>query len=600
MNNWHYIVSFAFLLAVFLTWKEFKRINRSRLGLRLLSSVLALASLVSLVISSTHKEKGHHHDEWVLLTDGFSTDSVSSFLQNHPEEIPVYFMDKNLAEQTKKFHSKWMNDPVLIPNEEKPSLIHLFGEGLNKSDLQSLGPASVVFHAPATPYAGFSAAGWLPAVQAGDPFIVQGKFENPFAGPIKLSLKGISATEDSVFVSGGKNTEFELVANPKLIGRTLYQLIAVSGRDTLANEPVPVEIKAPQSFQILLLASSPGFENKFLKNWLSQKGYELTVRTTTSKNKYNRQFLNVPKSNAETITPAYLDKFRLVIANGGELAAISKNELEAIRMQVESKGLGLLVRTDSGENKTSFYSKNFPVYHTKRPAPQSIIISNKESDTTHFTLPMENPLCIKFVQGTQALIHDSHSEIVASRELYGSGIIEVTSIGETYSLVLSGNMRDYADLWSLLLQKASGTTSSVASWRSSPATGYPDEPTQLDLETDDTGLPKAKADQSDFYLRQNSLLPFQWQGTFWPQHTGWQHADASQQSSYYWYTYNKRDWKKTTALQKTNDTKEYVSSHPVILKGYQTSATEILVKLRLYFFLLFILCCGFLWAEQKI
>jgi hypothetical protein len=42
-----------------------------------------------------------------------------------------------------------------------------------------------------------------------------------------------------------------------------------------------------------MLSASPDFESKFLKNWLSENGYAVALRSAISKDKFNSEYINI-------------------------------------------------------------------------------------------------------------------------------------------------------------------------------------------------------------------------------------------------------------------------------------------------------------------
>jgi hypothetical protein len=66
---------------------------------------------------------------------------------------------------------------------------------------------------------------------------------------------------------------------------------------------IPVFVESQATLKVLILSSSPDFENKFLKNWLFENQYVCAVRSAISKNKFSTEFLNSTKINLDQITP---------------------------------------------------------------------------------------------------------------------------------------------------------------------------------------------------------------------------------------------------------------------------------------------------------
>jgi hypothetical protein len=100
---------------------------------------------------------------------------------------------------------------------------------------------------------------------AGDRFKVQGTFNNTLSNDVKLVLKGLNTNLDSIVVPKNTFNEFELTTIPKHLDRSVYYVVALNGKDKLETGDIPLEVIQPKKLRVLMLASSPDFELKFLK-----------------------------------------------------------------------------------------------------------------------------------------------------------------------------------------------------------------------------------------------------------------------------------------------------------------------------------------------
>ena len=298
MISWYHIIIIgACLLLLFLLWNEIVRENRSRVVWRVIASVVAVASLTGMALLMVDKRDtpGPVPGEVVLVTAGFHPDSLKNFFEREGKNIPVYATGQPELHQLQNILATLITDVSFFSGEHAPGVVHVFGNGLTADELQLLNPVPISVHFPNLAPV-IHSVHWTKKIHTGEYLIVQGMFDNHSPKEVKLFLRGLNTTVDSAVVPANSLHDFELQTVPKLTGRAVYALIAVSGKDTLENEPVPVEVEPVDKLNILMLASSPGFENKFLKTWLSQHGYAITTLTAISKNKYDRQFLNTPKA----------------------------------------------------------------------------------------------------------------------------------------------------------------------------------------------------------------------------------------------------------------------------------------------------------------
>jgi len=602
MLTWDTInIILCVLLLAFLCWKEWRRLNRSRLILRLAASLLAVVSLACLALPLTTKIKATNRKEKkaVLLTEGFDKDSVNSFLLKN-SNIPVYALTNTIINAYKNYKIQFLSAADITSFNKQVTDIHIFGYGLDKEALKVLSSSSVVFH-PAKAMDGITFVNWRHKIKAGDQLRVQGNFLNSSANEIKLILSGYGVNLDTAIIPAHKNQHFQLAAVPKQFGKAVFALTALAGKDTLERDPVPFETEQPGNLKMLLLSASPNFENKFLKSWLSQNNYALVVRTTISKNKYQKIFINTPGVDFNSITASFLYGFDLVIADAGELTAISKAELAAIETQVVQNGLGLIVKADSASVKNYFYSRPFPIIGHSDSNQKTLSVYIPVSNRYAIVSISERPAYIRPQPGTKSLIEDKQFNTLVGSAIYGSGKLIYTTLNNTFTWMLSGDNKTYQTFWSYLLENATAKTIADKSWTVTPAYPYADKAVEINYSDNNTATPQVQAGADFVHLVQDPDLPFQWQGSYWPQKSGWQPLLSENANTFWWYAYSANDWKAMSVSQKIKATLECnTADAPERLKA---AGQDILVPVpvsKKYFFIIFLCCAGFLWIEKKL
>jgi acyl-CoA hydrolase len=591
----------SLLLLVFLIWKEYKRSNRGRLVWRILTTIGSIASLIciALPISYPAKSSVASTNDAILLTEGFNNDSVAAFLQNR-KNIPVYTYNASLTDAGKY-------QAVLLTSSDTLSglRLHVFGYGLDKDQLSVLKLPFVFYPSPIE---GFTSVYWPEKIHTGESLLVQGRYKNTSRSSIKITLSSYRTTVDSVIVPAATEQQFTLATIPKQLGRAVFTLAVIDKKDTLQKEPVPVQIEKGEPVHVLVLASSPDFENRFVKNWLSEKGYSVLVRTAVSKNRFNKEYLNIPETSADRISAALLDKFDIIIADASELAMISKGELAAVQSHVSQKSTGLIIRSDSAATARSFYSGWFPLSHADS-GKQSVQLSLP--DTSH-DLP---PLSIDHVQfirpqyQARSLLADNRNRSFAAIALYGSGRIILTTLPNSYAWMLSGNNNAYHAVWSELLNAAIPEKTSEETWQVLAPLPKVHTPVTVALKTQASGIPQAEIAGTTIYMQQDPWLPYQWTGTYWPAKSGWQTGIGSNGQPWYWYTYTKEDWQSVEAFQKEQmniaaggESKRNGDQVPAGTQqpgvGDSVNSTRQPVNKR-WFFLVFLFSVAYLWFENK-
>ena len=575
------IPGLCLLLLIFLVWKEVSRTNRHRLWVRLLASVLAVASLALLVIPiSMQKEISDTGiRQAVLLTDGYSPDSLKAFTARQLRAIQVYTED-SLSDIDSNF-----------------SLVHIFGNGLRDADLKRLGNRPIVFH-PTVIDRGITDMHWPQQLRSGERLWLQGSCLHKDTVPVKIILSAFGESLDSVVLQANASNHFALTAVPKQMGKAIDRIIVVSGKDTLQQEPLPVEVIPAKPLQVLVLAASPGFEKKFLQDRLSLHQFGVVARTSISKEKYDKAFLNTAVFSFSQINKALLNKFDVLVTDADEWATLTPAERADIQDAAEGNGLGLIIQTDS--LAPAAYAKQFETYTGLANQPQLLIQLN---DAVHSSagLRIEKPLFIRNLPGIQPLITDAAKHILAAVTLQGRGKLVVTTVPNSYSWLLAGNEKMYDAYWYSLLQqvsKQSDPADVISVGNVWPVTGFP---VSIQVQSHSNTLPYVQAGSETFAVQQNSSLPFQWQLLYWPFTSGWQNFTTSSGLNKAIYVYDTSDWRTVKASEKIRHTKQYIAQQrqlpakSIIQPNY--TATNIPA---ICFLLIFIACCSFLWIERKV
>ena len=264
------IVALCLAILFFLVWKETQRANRPHLFWRIVATTLTVACLAFIVIPVTIKVQGTKvsSGEVIWLSDGYHPDSLKKFLENNQGDFSLYTSDYSVLKSALSYQPIFIAEPALLADSLKPfKALHVFGYGFSKEEIKRLHKIPVIFHAPALP-AGIVAINWVPCIKGGEPLLIRGNFTNAHSAPVKLILNGLHTNLDSLVIPAGKQQGFELRTIPKQRGSAVYSLLALEGKDTTEFENIAVLIDTVRPLKILILAASPDFDNKFLKNWL--------------------------------------------------------------------------------------------------------------------------------------------------------------------------------------------------------------------------------------------------------------------------------------------------------------------------------------------
>jgi hypothetical protein len=589
MEKWIVLISSILLLA-FLCWKEIRRKNKARLRLRLVTSVLAIAALyfIASPISFQRKLDPSNENTAVILTAGFVKDSLTGL-----KNIPAYSNDRSIATGNKNV--KFIPDlEYFSRSQANITRIHILGVGLDQHELEAFRNHKLIFH-PGT-VAGFTSVQWNRYVRSGEKLSVQGYFKSASDRPVKILLRGLSTTLDSAELSGSKS--FELNTTPKLLDKTIYSLIALSGMDTLANEKIPVFIEKKSSLKILMLSSSPDFESKFLKNWLYAERYGLAIRRTISKEKFSTEFLNIGRTSLNRINPAVLENFDILIGDMSSLSELSAAENTAIQNEV-IKGMGLFIRADSTVGG-GFYRRAFTIRTNRAIDPRNLILSWDKQTAKKSSTPSSQVLEIIPRPGEQLLVRDNKNHILASSKLYGAGRLVVSTVPDTYTWMLSNNSAYYSSYWSHILEKAARKSQVENSWAVLNNLPVVHSPVQLQMESSSSIFPSASIDDSHLHLSQNAIQSTRWTAQYWPTKAGWEKIPSGDKDTF-WYVFDDADWLSVRRTQKIQNTTNFISSKRTISQqsGKEIRTYKYTIP-AIYFFIVFLICCGYLWIERKL
>jgi len=574
MGGWHYIfIGLGLTLLAFTCYKEYVRRKKKRLPLRLAASTIAVACLTCLALDITYKKAVYVNSSAVIITDGYNKDSLAALTKNNPG-IPVYTFDDYIAHGSVYY-----------------SALHILGYGLTTDELAMLHDKPIVPH-PTLNVQGISSAGWQQTLQTGERLVVQGSYNNTGNTAVTLQLNGLNTLFDSVTIQAGAQQNFSLSTVPKQAGKAVYSLTALANDKVIEDEFIPVEVTATDSLRALVLASAPGFENRFLKNWLSQNGYAVTVRNATSKDKFEKSFVNTPSASIDKLTAQLLTAYDVLITDAAEFSALTKDEQTAVQTSVEN-GLGLMVKADTVLPSSSFYSTFFPVHSSASSTQQTITLQVNNIALQPATI--EQPMFIQPQRGTQTLSADSAGNAVVSSTVYGLGRLAVTTFNNTYNWVLAGNNNSYNTYWSSILSNIAHRRALLNSVHYTPAMAVVNHPVQITFTSNVN--PQPVINGSVVALRQGVQFPYEWDGIYWPTQTGWQTIALGSDTASF-YVYSNDDWRYARGQQKIYTTYHYAHQRVKPYDAALSSTTDAPVN-KMNFLIGLIVCCVFLWIERK-
>ncbi|MBC7758828.1 MAG: hypothetical protein H7069_08235, partial [Phormidesmis sp. FL-bin-119] len=125
-------------------------------------------------------------------------------------------------------------------------------------------------------------------------------------------------------------------------------------------------------------------------------------------------------------------------------------------------------------------------------------------------------------------------------------------------------------------------------------------PALIQLESSASTIPSASVDNIPLHFSQNTLQSFRWTAEYWPTKAGWQKI-SSGNKDIFWYVFEEKDWQSVRASQKIQNTAKFINTNRnVPLQTGKDIRTYTYTIPAIYFFILFLVACSYLWIERKL
>ncbi|ALL06674.1 hypothetical protein AQ505_14915 [Pedobacter sp. PACM 27299] len=583
-------IGFCVALGVFLLIAETRRKHKAHLIWRLLASMMAILCFYFLLYPPgfTTKKKAGTQEINLLSSNVSELSSLSRF---------TYSLDHQVFMDHRKDGVQFVPDlEYFLKSNPDLQVIHIFGKGLSTEQLQLLKGKQLSFH-PGPAVDGLTALSWNGQLTPSSELVLQGTYQHTGGEASKLLLEGLGTKLDSITLTEKGLQTFTLKAIPQQSGKAVFRMIGLKGKDTLFTGPVPIEIKASNPVKVLMLASNPDFEYKFLKNWLFEKKYPLIFRSRISKDKYSTDFLNTDIKELHAITPALLKKMDLLILDEEELEQLSGAERSNIKQALDN-GLGLFIRVSSVKSGLGIAAGN-SLYESESLKNKPLNAGFTNHGAILSALPFEQLLFLKSGNDDQPLFQEVGGKILVNSQLYGMGRQTVSVLSATYQWMLNGAAGDYAQFWSAMVNKTARPAEAKERWTISPGSPQVGETVAITISLPQGGLvPAFKTAGLMMSPLQNRELATQWQLNTWAGQSGWNTLQIADLNDSF-YVYHQEDWQQLREAQQRLATIKFVQHHPI---HNQVVEKSILLEKKLslwWFFIPFLLSVSFLWYETK-
>ncbi|WP_198073994.1 hypothetical protein [Hymenobacter negativus] len=590
------LMAFCLLLGAGLLVQAWRRPHRRQIAARLLASAVAAAALWFIAFPPLHHLPAAHA-EVILLTPGYSPDTLRELRQRLGAGTTVWvYGDVEKVGKLRPLTS------LLTLAEQRPALhrLHILGHGLPVADLPLLRSLDVQLH-PNAPFSGFGTAFWPAKLPLGETLRLEGTVTAHGQATVAwVVLRAAGTGRDSVKLPAGGGP-FRLHYQPKTPGLATYELLLRRPGQPLLQEPVPVEITTPARPAVLLLAATPSFEFKFLKNYLAEAHYPVALRTSVSRGLVQTDFVNQPAQPLDRLTPALLGRYSVLVADAATIAALTPSETQALQAALRAGRLGLVALAEaeplprSAPARADFTVQPRPANTVSQPLAWPDAPGEARAALSAQLQP--NPNLRALITGPRQLL------LAASRRV-GLGFAVVSVVPETFRWGLQGHSAVYASFWNRLLTAAIPPAPAEASWHTGSRWPRPTQPLTLHLAADfpaapPTVAPLAGGPAVRLALRQDTRLPEWSKAQFWPGAAGWHQVRGPGRISYHFYVYPATAWL-GPELQEREQAAQLTAGIKAPEATEAAPDTEPEPWPVGWFFGLFLLAAGYLWLEEKL
>ncbi|WP_034061505.1 hypothetical protein [Lacinutrix jangbogonensis] len=572
--NWIWpILVIALCLWLVFAWKERALYGSSIFFIHLGISFLAISSLVLIALQPQTQVKTETQIA-VLLTEGFKQTQLDSLKKTDPK-LDVY--QYKIGEE-------------IFDIDNIPSSLFILGHGIRRFDHWQL-EAIPTLYLGGKELKGVTQLNYDYYQTKGNRLQFNGTYKNPTKSN-RLLLEGPGGkTLDSLILTDEKFQSFEVSTDLNVSGNFNYHLVEKDSLDAvLSTALLPLTIVDKSPLKILMLNGSPTFESKYLKNYLAETGHQVVVKNQLTTARYKYEYFNMTSKPIINITEEKLEIFDLLIIDTRSLKAFSKRQLTTLRTVVRELGMGILIQPDVNYFRNKKLISSFK-FETEK---------SKEANLSAF--PKQN-LKKYFYQFKDEFslqpIHRSGSKIWSAYQRVGSGRVGTSVFRNTFELILNGHPKTYHALWSKIIEKISKPKTPSVQWSSSHNLAYINQPFEFELRTT---IPNPIVESNEGFsipLQRDLNVKSLWKGRVYPRKTGWKQQRVSQNSSeiFQYYVTDSLQWKAATNF---NTIKANKNNFNTISSSKTSPRSTLKLVNPLWFFVIFILCAGYLWLEPKL
>ncbi len=486
--------------------------------------------------------------------------------------------------------------------------LQVTGHGLSEAEWAALpGNWAVDFTPP--PLEGVTEPAWPRRLQLGEPLTVTGVYRAPQPDTVATVslIDPAGVTVDRSSVRAGAT--FELEDLPPSHGLHTYRLLLERGDETLADDPVPVEVTGGGAVTLGVVQSAPSFETRQLQHWAGAQGSRLQVITQISRDRHIRQAIN-SDPDAFEFSPAWLDDLDLLVVDGRSWTEFDARRRQWIGNAVRG-GLGLLLLADTGVAFEGLLD-GFTLAESDTTVDEAVpVVDGHESE---IALPLLGRRLV--ASGASSLTKDDNGTLLEAWVQHGLGRVAVSILRERHRWHTAGRGDVYTAYWAGLMRTIGRPQGDAMLLTPSPTTllrerirhracartvpGYAPgslrwSPVIVGDRATETRLPMA----TNPVKGQVACV------AFWPWATGWHRAehwvtgDDAPVSTGHEYVFAQDEWRSASAYARQQATRARVDANPAGGGGENTGGRPRVPLGPTGPWWIFVICALLLWLERK-
>lgn len=565
------VVGFSFAIWLVYLWKEWSDFPRPKFYIKAFISLIALLAL-ALMFLEPKTETTRKEQRAILLTEGYDQVQLDS-LKRVYRKLKSYNYEAN---------------EEIFAEEEVPQSLFVLGEGIKTFDFWQLDSIPTTYLRSNTPK-GIIKLNYSTKNKVGKNLVVKGVYNAPVANH-KLILEEPSGQAiDSMVLGSIKSKTFQLTAPLKTSGRLIYKLVEKDTSDNIiTSDPLPLVVEKRTPLQILIVNDFPTFETKYLKNFLTEEGHQVIVKSKLTKDRYKYEYFNTDRRTSINITQDNLKPFDVFVIDAVTLSKLSRSIIEQLKSAIQEQGLGVFIQPNNAyfESRKRLSSFNF----TRDKAAQVTLTNAPKDKISKYLFHFKDA-------NTQHILFSSESNSVSAYHRLGLGRVATTTLQNTYELLLDGKNDLYQHIWSKTLEAISKKDTPTTKWEDASQISYVNEPYNFALRTINPE-PIIKSDNRfGVPLKRNIDLKDLWFGNFFPQEEGWHRLVTQDSSALEFYTSNNTHWKTLSSYNTSLENMRHYGNNEN--KTVKVPASSNPVNLT-WFYVIYLLGIGYLWLEPKL